>query len=154
MKITVNRFLENGISTISRVLIDGIDHGFKGLEDAYHKQKIYGKTRIPAGVYPLKTQLSGHIHTRYSQRFPKIHKGVLNIANVPSYTGVMIHIGNTATDTEGCLLIGKSYILTNGEYMLQNSTGAYLDFYERIIDQVIAGNVSIEFIDNNTGLTQ
>lgn len=151
MKITVERFLENGITTISRVLIDGIDHGFKGLEDAYHAKKIYGKTRIPAGIYSLKVQNAGHVHSRYSARFAKIHRGVLLIANVPGYTGVLIHIGNTATETQGCLLIGKSYILHSGDYMLQNSTLAYLDFYGRVIEPVIQGGVNIEFIDNCRG---
>lgn len=59
--------------------------------------KIYGKTAIPYGKYEI-------VRT-YSDRFKKVLPLLLN---VPHYTGIRIHTGNTAEDTEGCLLVGKN----------------------------------------------
>lgn len=58
-------------------------------------EKIPGETAIPRGRY--KVQLS------YSQRFKRIMPEVLD---VPGFTGVRIHGGNTEEDTHGCPLLG------------------------------------------------
>jgi len=47
MKITVERFLSDNDSTVSRVLIDATHECF-GLEDEFREEKIPGETRIPA----------------------------------------------------------------------------------------------------------
>jgi len=149
MKITVDRFLTNGRATVSRILINGIDLGFKGLEDEHRDKKVSGETRIPAGLYRLKPRNYGGFHARYKSRFPNIHKSMIEIANVPNFTDVLIHIGNTESDTAGCLLVGKRYTEVGGELMVTESTGAYLDIYGRIIDAVINGEAEIEYIDND-----
>ncbi len=58
-------------------------------------EKIYGETAIPRGRY--RVQLS------YSQRFKRIMPEVLE---VPGFTGIRIHGGNTEEDTHGCPLLG------------------------------------------------
>lgn len=65
------------------------------LEDAVRPTKIYGKTAIPRGRYKVEIT--------HSPRF-RTHLPLL--INVPNYVGVRIHAGNTALDTEGCLLVG------------------------------------------------
>jgi len=149
MKLTVDRFLTNGKATVSKISIDGIHIGFFGLEDEYRQNKKAGETRIPAGEYALKVRKYGGFNTRYSNRFPRLHKGMIEICNIPNFTDVLIHVGNTEADTAGCLLIGQRYQELNGELILVNSTAAYIDFYERVIDKVIEGNAVIEYIDND-----
>lgn len=59
--------------------------------------KINGKTAIPAGEYSLSLTMSN--------RFKKI---LPLLANVPNFSGVRMHGGNTSEDTEGCILVGRS----------------------------------------------
>lgn len=67
------------------------------LEDVERECKIAGKTAIPAGRYKV-----GITHS------PRFKKPLPLLFDVPNYAGVRIHPGNTADDTEGCLLPGQT----------------------------------------------
>ena len=47
------------------------------LEDEYREEKVMHETRIPAGTYEITLRTVGGFHNKYSERFPKIHKGTL-----------------------------------------------------------------------------
>lgn len=74
------------------------------LEDPHHQDKIPGDTRIPAGRYRLTLQKTGRLHNAYS-KYPW-YRGMLLLNGVPNFSGVMIHSGNTKSDTRGCPLVG------------------------------------------------
>jgi len=60
------------------------------------KWKVKGESAIPYGTYKvLRT---------FSQRFSKY---TWELQNVPGFAGIRIHAGNTAKDTEGCILLGR-----------------------------------------------
>ena len=63
------------------------------------KEKVYGKTAIPAGTY--KVILS------YSNRFKRILPELLN---VPHFLGIRIHRGNTEQDSAGCIILGENKV--------------------------------------------
>ena len=118
------------------------------LEDEYREVKIKGKTRVPAGTYPVVLRKEGGFNERYSKKFPDTHIGMLHIINVPNFEYILIHIGNTDEDTAGCLLVGNSQesnlVKKNG--FVGSSTNAYKAIYPEIAKAIEEGQeVSIEY---------
>jgi hypothetical protein len=114
------------------------------LEDDYDQTKVYGHTRIPAGTYEIKLRTEGRFHEKYLKRFPGIHKGMLQIINVPNYEYILIHCGNTSDDTAGCVLVGMGF---EGN-RLNDSTTAYKHIYTDILNDLLSGQkVFIQIID-------
>lgn len=98
MQITVKRTFKGPEYTIGKLYIDGA-YFCDTLEDTVRAEKIAGKTAIPAGKYKVKKTMS-----------PRFKTVLPEILNVPNFTGVRIHSGNTAKDTDGCLLLGLNKI--------------------------------------------
>jgi hypothetical protein len=82
-------------ATVGELYLNGTFECFT-LEDVVRPEKIYGETAIPAGRYRVVFSMS----PRFKQVLPLLWE-------VPNYTGVRIHAGNTAKDTEGCILVGQ-----------------------------------------------
>lgn len=155
MKITVERFQDNGNTTLSKIYIDG-EFECYGLEDEERTEKVYGETRVPEGVYSVKRRQEGGHHERYLDKYGSgFHRGMLCVCNQPNYklvSGVMtfqyilIHIGNDDSDTSGCLLVGKKII--NDDFIGLSAT-AYHDLYKKVITPLVSGiNVEIEYTKN------
>jgi len=88
--------------TIGKFYIDDV-YFCDTLEDKYRdlskEAKIPGQTAIPCGSYNVILSMSN--------RFKKILPEILD---VPYFTSIRIHSGNTTEDTEGCVLVGKNKI--------------------------------------------
>lgn len=94
MNIEIIRKEFTKYSTIGELFID--DEFFcYTLEDVVREVKVPCETAIPYGHY--------EIITNYSIRFKRVMPLILN---VPGFSGVRIHSGNTNKDTEGCPLVG------------------------------------------------
>jgi len=96
--------------------------------------KIKGDTAIPYGTYKVKKTYS----EKYSQRAGK-PVYMWELQNVPGFSGIRIHAGNTAKDTEGCLLFGKHI---NGDYNGIAQSKAAIAEFEAIMDKL--GNPEFE----------
>jgi hypothetical protein len=102
MNILCERLQKDADVTIGAMSIDG-DFAAWFLEDPVREVpgqpvsqwKVYGRTAIPAGRYKVELTMSN--------RFKKI---LPLLIDVPGFSGVRIHAGNTTADTEGCLLVG------------------------------------------------
>lgn len=120
-KVEVKRTFKGEEYTIGKLYIDG--HYFcDTLEDKVRPngEKIYGKTAIPAGTYKVKMTWS-----------PRFKRYLPEILNVPNFTGVRIHSGNTAAETEGCVLLGLNKV--KGKVL--NSKNAVEFFIDRLPDE-------------------
>ena len=137
MKLIVVRINDNRENTLCKLFIDGKFHCYT-LEDTWRPFKIKHATRIPAGTYKIDFRTEGKFYDRYSnhrnQKIRELHKGMLWIKDVPNYQYILIHIGNYARDTSGCLLVGKNYSFNGKERMITQSTNTYLRLYEVVIN--------------------
>jgi hypothetical protein len=136
--IKVERFLHHPDCEISRVFIDGEYFCFS-IEDAERTTKIKGETCIPYGVYPLGTYKSPHFSKEYNH-------DMIWVKDVPGFEFILIHWGNTISDTEGCLIIGDKIGVVNQKDAVLNSRATYLKFYARVINQIKAGGQTIEYV--------
>lgn len=68
------------------------------LEDPLREypHKVDGDTAIWPGIYRVVIDWS-----------PKKLAWMLHVLDVPMFTGIRIHPGNTEGDTEGCILVGR-----------------------------------------------
>lgn len=82
---------------------------------------------IPNGTYDVTLNVQSPKY-RYRSPYNK-HKGrVPRLLDVPNFEGILIHIGNFAKDTRGCILVGEK----KGYTRLYNSTKAYNALYEKL----------------------
>lgn len=139
MKLTLKRIALRSTYTIGRLYVDG-NYFCDTLEDTVRdlnkngkfdngEKKVYGKTAIPCGTYEIKWT--------YSPRFKKYTPQLMN---VPSFSGIRIHAGNSSTDTEGCLLLGQNKKVG----MVLNSRATINKFYPMIKEACSKGRVTIE----------
>lgn len=106
MKLINERRWPKADYTIGVLYING-DRFCEILEDPVRDKKMKGKTAIPAGTYVVDMET---VSPRFKNRaWAKPYDGKIpRLLDVPGFEGVLIHPGNTAADTEGCLLPGNN----------------------------------------------
>ena len=109
------------------------------LEDGHRDKKIYGETRVPAGVYPLDFRKVGGFHNKYTEKFGDMHKGMIELLSVPNFEYVLFHIGNSSKDSEGCILVGNVPGEKETDW-ISSSTAAYKEIYPIIAAELEANN--------------
>lgn len=109
MRILLQRHALKAGYTIGRMEINGryfcdtLEDTDRGLresmtEDEIAALKVKGATAIPTGTYRIDMQT----------RSPRFGRVLPRLVSVKGYAGVLIHSGNTADDTEGCILVGEN----------------------------------------------
>lgn len=97
MKLELTRRWFSELATVGELCIDGQRECFI-LEDRFRlpwETKVPARTAIPCGTYGIAITPS----PRFGVEMPLL-------LEVPGFSGVRIHPGNSPLDTEGCLLPG------------------------------------------------
>ena len=137
MKLTLKRFKETNDATLGSLYVKDVFQCYT-LEDEHRDIKVPGETRIPAGSYNLIDRQHGDFYQRYKERFVPWHRGMIQLADVPNFTDILIHCGNTDEHTAGCILVGTDYNENN--MTIQQSALAYEKLYKRIYDNIVGGD--------------
>jgi hypothetical protein len=138
MELKLKRIARKASYTIGRLYVDGqrfcdtIEDRDRSLRQdmaraAIKRIKVPGETAIPTGRYRVTL---GVRSPRMSQKkaYEFCDGYVPRLINVPGFDGILIHIGNTARDSEGCILVGENREV--GKVL--NSTATFKRLYARL----------------------
>lgn len=119
MKLKLHRKWRKDTYSIGILYVDGVrfcetcedkDRGLKQTDSlaTIKKKKVYGETAIPIGIYNVRMDI---ISPKYAgiAWYQKVCRGRMpRLENVPGFEGILIHPGNSALDSLGCILVGKN----------------------------------------------
>ena len=151
MKLTVVRTQFGTDATNGLLFIDGIFECYT-LEDQYQAVKVMHETCIPEGTYDINFRKTGGFHAKYSERYKNAHYGMLHIQDVPNFTYILIHTGNTDEHTSGCLIVGETQqdLEVSKDGFIGSSAVAYKKMYSKVANKLLQGKkVTIEYTTIN-----
>ena len=133
MRLVVERKWRKEDYTIGILYVNGV-RLCNTLEDAVRDEKVYGKTAIPKGTYRV---LMNTVSPKFQDReWSKPYGGIVpRLRNVSNFQNVLIHVGNSAADTSGCILVGDNTI----KGRLTNSTNRYYELMGKLLRAALAG---------------
>jgi hypothetical protein len=110
MELKLKRRFFGAGYTIGSLYIDGeyfcdtLEDTDRGLSQAMPPEKIrrikvVHETAIPTGVYKVIVNLS-----------PAKRRMLPRLLDVPGFSGILIHKGNTKNDSSGCILVGENKV--------------------------------------------
>lgn len=119
MEIVLERKWKKPNYTIGILSIDGkrfcetLEDVDRGLKDSMSIEQIKSLkkphiTAIPTGVYEVNLNT---VSPKFGSRsfYKEVCKGkVPRLLNVKGFDGILIHAGNKAEDTDGCILVGRN----------------------------------------------
>jgi len=143
MKLKLKRRFFAEEYTIGTLSIEGVrfcdtledknrDHNKDGDLNDPGEGKVYAKTAIPFGTYKVIVN-----------RSPKFKRELPRLLDVPHFEGILIHRGNTAKDSAGCILVGENKV--KGQVI--NSTQYENELVKRLKSAIKKGEeVEIEIV--------
>ena len=90
------RFTLGALSIEGEPFCDTLEPTWRDIGLGGKGRKIRGRTAIPEGRYAVAVTRSPQFNGEWLPL----------LLHVPGFAGIRIHAGNTAADTEGCILVG------------------------------------------------
>ena len=119
MKLQVIRTQFGQDATNGMLFVDGLFECYT-LEDQYQEVKVMHETCIPEGTYDIKFRTVGGFHSRYTERYGAMHKGMLWLQDVPGFEYILIHT-KLYNKVAKQLLIGNPVTIEYSKINLKNN---------------------------------
>lgn len=102
-------------------------------------KKVYGETAIPKGTYQITLDV---VSPKFKDRsWATFCEGKLpRLLDVPGFEGVLIHTGNEASNSLGCLLVGQK----TKDGWVSNSTQTFKNLYYKLKQATDQITITIE----------
>ena len=153
MKLLLKRTAKKENYTIGNLYVNDVffcntledkDRGLYSTQSLLEIQskKVYGQTAIPYGTYKIDMNT---VSSKFKDRsWAKFCGGKLpRLIDVKGYEGVLIHVGNKAEDTLGCILVGENKI--KGQVI--NSTATFQELYSVMLKAKLLGEEIVLIIE-------
>ena len=122
MRLKIERKWKKATYTIGKLYVDGVyfcntledkDRGLKQTDNisVIRRIKVFGETAIPTGTYNVQMNIISPKYAGISWYQRTCRGRMPRLENVPGFEGILIHPGNNATDTLGCILVGKNTLV-------------------------------------------
>jgi len=136
MELKLKRIAKRDTYTIGRLYVDGerfcdtIEDKDRGLRQdmaraSIKRIKVQNETAIPTGKYRVTLGVRSQRLSK-KKAYDFCNGYVPRLLNVNGFDGILIHIGNTAKDSAGCILVGENKIV--GKVI--NSTETFHRLYD------------------------
>lgn len=125
--------------TIGKLFINGeyfcdtLEDTDRGLTDTMTeedilKAKVKGNTCIPYGKYEITLNIKSPKYSNFTKyKYAAFAEGKIpRLLNVKGFEGILIHAGNTADHTDGCILVGENKV--KGQVI--NSQATWTNLYK------------------------
>lgn len=145
MELKLKRRYKGDGYTIGMLTVDGkyfcdtLENTDRGLDQSMTEAnirhiKVKGATAIPTGTYRIDMATKS---PRFKARWWARQFGgiVPRLVGVKGFVGVLIHPGNTADDTDGCILCGENKV--KGQVV--NSAATYVRLVNAMLDALVRG---------------
>lgn len=150
MKLVLKRINNQDNYCEGKLYIDGI-YQCDAIEDTdrgltsemsvaeIQSKKVYGETAIPKGTYQITLDV---VSPKFKDRsWATFCEGKLpRLLDVPGFEGVLIHVGNEASNSLGCLLVGQK----TKDGWISNSTQTFKDLYYKLKQATDQITITIE----------
>lgn len=119
LELLLDRKYKNETYTIGNLYVDGewfcntLEDKDRGLSqtmplEEINKIKVYGETAIPTGHYEVRMDIVSPKYNGVKWYKDNFGGRMPRLESVKGFSGILIHSGNTALDSNGCILVGMN----------------------------------------------